>query len=74
MPNLKWLQRRRARADVVLAAKCVASSYQGPDTGLIYDHDPDDLHDLRKAVAALRALEGAPEGVIHVGLGRGRPR
>lgn len=52
---MKILKLWRARRDVVLAAKCVESSYQA---GLTYDHDPDDLFDLRQAVRVLREVEG----------------
>ena len=50
----RWLNRRRARANVVLAAKSVESSYE---PGLTHEHDPDDLADLREAVSHLRRLE-----------------
>jgi len=52
--RVKLLKLWRARRDVVLAAKCVESSYEA---GLTYDHDPDDLFDLRQAVKALREVE-----------------
>lgn len=52
----RLLARRRARRAVVLAAKCVESSYE---PGLAYEHDPDDLNDLRSAVDALRELESS---------------
>jgi hypothetical protein len=56
---VKWLKLRRARADVILAAKCVESSYV---EGLPEEHDPDDLHDLRDAVKWLRELESGELG------------
>lgn len=51
MKRLRILKARRA---VILAARIVVSSYE---PGLIYEYDPDDLADLRHAVARLRELE-----------------
>lgn len=51
---MKLLKLWRARRAVILAAKCVESSYA---EGLPEEHDPDDLHDLREAVKVLRRLE-----------------
>ncbi|MER6942519.1 hypothetical protein ABT294_00725 [Nonomuraea sp. NPDC000554] len=51
---MKLLRLWRARRAVVLAAKCVESSYVA---GLPNEYDPDDLHDLRRAVRVLRELE-----------------
>lgn len=51
---MKLLKIWRARRAVILAAKCVESSYV---EGLPEEHDPDDLYDLRRAVKALRLLE-----------------
>jgi CHAD domain-containing protein len=51
---VRWLKLRRARRAVILAAKSVESSYI---PGLIHEHDPDDLHDLRETVRMLRRLE-----------------
>lgn len=51
---MKFIKRLKARRAVILAAKCVESSYI-PD--LVHDHDPDDLFHLRDAVKALRAIE-----------------
>ncbi len=51
---LNLIRRWRAKQAVVIAAKCVESSY---DSRLDFEHDPDDLADLREAVKRLRALE-----------------
>lgn len=51
---MKFLQRRRARREVIIAAKLVASGYE-PD--LQFQHDPDDLSHLHKTVTHLRRLE-----------------
>lgn len=51
---MRFLDLRRARREVILAAKLVESGYQ---SGLEHEYDPDDLHDLREAVQVLRRVE-----------------
>lgn len=51
---MKWLKLLKARRAVVLAAKCVESSFE---PSLLNQYDSDDLHDLRVAVRELRAVE-----------------
>lgn len=54
---MRFLELRRARRAVIEAARCVEASCEAGVTGLIFDYDPDELADLRQAVARLRALE-----------------
>lgn len=48
---------RRARRAVLDAAKCLEANCRMVLTGLSFEYDPDELADLRQAVARLRAVE-----------------
>jgi hypothetical protein len=51
---MSFMRVRKARKDVLLAAKCVESGYEPNCEYLV---DPDDLIDLIDAVRSLRNLE-----------------
>lgn len=59
---MSWLKRRRARAQVLLAARSVAVSYT-PELDR-HQYDPDDLEFLRESVAELYRLEGEEGAVL----------
>lgn len=50
----RWIRRRRARQNVILAARGVEASYE-PSLKLKYD--PDNLEFLKRAVIALESTE-----------------
>ena len=59
----KWAARRRAKKDVLLAARCVAVGYV-PELATTTPYDPDDLEHLRVAVTRLYDLEGQSGAVL----------
>lgn len=54
---MRLLMLRRARRAVLDAAKCLDAGVSSDVTGLSFEYDPDELADLRQAVARLRAVE-----------------